>query len=248
MQTASRKDILRHLPNTITSLNLFSGSIAVVMAFEGYLTIASFLIGLAAVFDFLDGMVARLLKAYSPMGKELDSLADMVSFGIVPSVIVFQLMKQALGINQFSFDLNVKVYFALLVPFLIAVFSGLRLAKFNIDERQTDSFIGLPTPANAILIGSLPLIMAGSFPGIIQFILNPWLLLFLSAFMSFMLVAEFPMFSLKFKSLGFAGNKLRYIFIFISVLLLILLQFLAIPLIIIIFILLSAFNNWIYKF
>ncbi len=245
----NRKDILRHLPNTITSLNLLSGSIAVVMAFEGHLTIASALIGIAAVFDFLDGMTARLLKAYSPMGKELDSLADMVSFGIVPAVIAYQLMKQSLGINDFSFDLSIKAMIALMVPFLIAIFSGLRLAKFNIDERQTDSFVGLPTPANAMLIGSLPLILVyNNIPWINQLILNPWLLMGLAVFESFMLIAEYPMFSLKFKSLHFAKNRLRFIFIFISVLLLILLHFLAIPLIILLYIFLSAINNWIYKF
>lgn len=244
-----RKGIVRHIPNTITSLNLFSGCIAVVMAFEGYLIWASFLIGLAAVFDFLDGMAARVLKAYSPMGKELDSLADMVSFGVVPAVILYQLMKISLGINQLSCDLSMKAYVVLVIPFLVAVFSGLRLAKFNVDERQTESFVGLPTPANAILIGSLPLIlMYSNFPLVHNIILNPWVLIVLTLFQSFMLVAEFPMFSLKFKSLDFGKNKLRYIFIILVIVLSILLQYIAVPFIILLFIVLSAINNWIYKF
>ncbi len=245
----NRKGIIRHVPNTITSLNLFSGCIGILLAFEGHLMLASAMIGIAAVFDFCDGFAARLLKAYSPMGKELDSLADMVSFGVLPSVIVYILLKQSLGIYQFSFDLSIKAILVLLFPFIIAVFSGLRLAKFNIDERQTESFVGLPTPANAIFLGSLPLISGmgenAFFNGII---LNPWFLIISSLFLSLMLVAEFPMFSLKFKSAGFSKNKLRYIFIFISVFLIVLLQYVAIPLIIVLFILLSAVNNWIYKF
>lgn len=244
-----RQGIIGHIPNTLTSLNLFSGCIAVVMAFEGFLPCASVLIGIAAIFDFLDGMAARLLKAYSPIGKELDSLADMVSFGVVPSVIIFQLMKASINVSHFSFDLNYKALLALFIPFAIAVFSGLRLAKFNTDERQTESFVGLPTPANAILVGSFPLILAYSnYPAIHSLILNPYFLIVLSLFQSFMLVAEFPMFSLKFKNPDFQKNRLRYIFIFISVLLLIILHYIAIPLIILLFILLSAINNWIYKF
>lgn len=243
------KGFIRHIPNTITSLNLFSGCVAIVMAFEGHLVWASFLIGIAAVFDFLDGMAARLLKAYSPMGKELDSLADMVSFGVVPAVILYQIMKLSLGIEHLSCDISLKAWFALLLPFVVAVFSGLRLAKFNIDERQTESFIGLPTPANAILIGSLPLILTySSYQSVHGFILNPWVLIVLALFMSFMLVAEFPMFSLKFKSLDFKKNKLRYIFIILVIVLSVAVQYIAIPFIILLFIVLSAVNNWIYKF
>jgi CDP-diacylglycerol---serine O-phosphatidyltransferase len=243
------KSIFRHLPNTITCMNLLSGILAIMLVFEGKPVYASLLIGVAAVFDFSDGLCARLLKAYSPMGKELDSLADMVSFGVLPAVIVFHLMKQSLGIHTISSALDWKAFGALLVPFSIAVFSGLRLAKFNIDERQTESFVGLPTPANAIFIGSLPLILAfHPDPFFHHLILSPYFLIGLSLFMSFMLVAEYPMFSLKFKSLSFKKNLLRYIFIFISVLLIVLLHYVAVPVIILVFIVLSGVNNWIYKF
>ena len=155
----------RHLPNFITLLNLFSGSIAIIMAFEGNLSTASYFIGLAVVFDFFDGFLARLLNKYSDIGKELDSLADIVSFGVAPSIIMFHLLKLSLNIDKLplSFDITTLVdIVVLLSAFLITVFSALRLAKFNVDTRQKDSFIGLPTPASAILIASLPVIMHNS--------------------------------------------------------------------------------------
>src|SRR3989339_1304247 len=175
--------LTKHIPNTITLVNLFCGILAVIFGIKGWLHFSVYLIITAAIFDFCDGFAARLLKAYSPMGKELDSLADMVSFGVLPSVIVYILLKQSLGIYQFSFDLSIKAILVLLFPFIIAVFSGLRLAKFNIDERQTESFVGLPTPANAIFLCSLPLISGmgenAFFNGII---LNPWFLIISSLF------------------------------------------------------------------
>lgn len=238
----------RHLPNFITLLNLFSGSIAIIMAFEGNLSTASYFIGIAVVFDFFDGFLARLLKAYSDIGKELDSLADIVSFGVAPSIIMFHLLKLSLNIDKFplSFDITTLVdIVVLLSAFLITVFSALRLAKFNVDKRQKDTFIGLPTPASAILIASLPVIMYNSDNFLIkQVILSIYFLVPLIIFLSFLLVAEFPMFSLKFKSINFTNNKIPYIFIGISVILLIILQYLAIPIIIIFYIVLSAVNNW----
>ena len=241
----------RHLPNFITSLNLLSGSIAIVMAFEGNLTLSSYFIGIAVVFDFFDGFLARLLKAYSDIGKELDSLADIVSFGVAPAVILYQLLKLSLNIDKLplSFDITTLVdIVVLLSALLITVFSALRLAKFNVDTRQKDSFIGLPTPASAILIASLPVIMYNSDNFLIkQVILSIYFLVPLIISLSFLLVAEFPMFSLKFKSINFTNNKIPYIFIGISVILLIILQYLAIPIIILFYIILSAVNNWIYK-
>lgn len=188
--------IKKHIPNFITSLNLFSGCIGVLLAFQGNYQGAFIAILLSAVFDFFDGFAARLLKAYSPMGKELDSLADVVSFGVVPGVIVFSLLS--------SMDINEWIPY---LAFLIPVFSALRLAKFNIDERQTSSFIGLPTPANAIFLGGLVF----SFSGFL--ISNTWILIGLTLVFSFLLVAEISMFALKFKNFSWKNNQVQYLFL-----------------------------------
>jgi len=245
-------NIKKYIPNSITSLNLLSGCISIGLAFEGYLLFAVYMIFAAAVFDFFDGMSARLLNAYSIVGKELDSLADLVSFGVAPSVIMFHLMKIALfgtvhlpPLDSLSFY---QILF-LLVPFVIAVLSGIRLAKFNVDERQSDSFIGLAVPANALFFVSFYIIsisISNSF--ILELLKNEIFLgIFIFAF-SLMLVVEFPMFSLKVKNLRWSNNKIRYIFIVLSAILLILLHTIAIPAIILLYILLSAINNWIYNF
>ncbi len=241
----------KHIPNIITSLNLLSGCISIVLAFEGYLLYATYFIFLAAIFDFLDGMSARLLKAYSIVGKELDSLADIVSFGVAPSIIVFHMIKISLfGNTQLPAFNNITLVNAifLIIPFLIAILSGVRLAKFNVDERQTESFIGLAVPANAIFFASLHLVSRISSGSFIHFLLsNEYILALFVILFSLLLVAEFPMFSLKLKNLRFKENKIRYIFIVLSAILLILLHTIAIPLIIILYILLSAINNWIYN-
>lgn len=243
--------IKRHIPNSITSLNLLSGCLSIVLAFEGYLLFAVYMIFLSAILDFLDGMTARLLNVYSKVGKELDSLADVVSFGVAPSVIVFFLMKSALfNVNYIPpiENLSFKEIIFLVSPFLIAVFSGIRLAKFNIDERQSNSFIGLPTPANALFFVSFYIITLVNNNMIIRSLIqNELFLIILIIIFSLLLVAEFPMFSLKFKNLGLKGNKIRFIFTGLSAILLISLQSIAIPVIIVFYILLSAFNNWIYN-
>src|SRR6056297_34045 len=246
-----RFSIKRYVPNFITSLNLLSGCLSIVLSFEGYLLLAVYMIFLSAILDFLDGMTARLLNVYSKVGKELDSLADVVSFGVAPSVIVFFLMKSALYNTYFIPPLvelpTIDILF-LISPFLIAVFSGIRLAKFNIDERQSNSFIGLPTPANALFFVSLYIITLVSDNYLVHYLIqNKIFLLVLILVFSLLLVAEFPMFSLKFRNLGFRGNKIRFIFVGLSAILLILLQSIAIPFIIILYILLSAINNWIYN-
>ncbi len=222
----------KHIPNSVTCLNLFSGCLGIVFAFQGNLIWASYAILIAAIFDFFDGMLARLLKAYSVIGKELDSLADVVSFGVLPSVIIFQLFALSPQIHSETSWLSYSA-------FIIAVFSALRLAKFNIDTRQSENFIGLPTPANALLIASFPLIIAESNTYFADFILNPWFLVIFSLIMSMLLVAEVPLISLKFKSLKFKENLLRYVLIFSSILLLLFLQFEAVPIIIIIYFLIS---------
>lgn len=222
----------KHIPNAITCLNLFSGCLGIVFAFNGQLHYASYAILIAAVFDFFDGMLARLLNAYSDIGKELDSLADMVSFGVLPSVIIYHLF---LRIPQTDGIYIWLPYSA----FLIAVFSGLRLAKFNIDTRQAEHFIGLPTPANAMLIGSLPLIINQSNSFMLNYIANPFVLLGLSIGMSLLLVSELPLISLKFKNLRIKDNSLRYILILSSLILLLTIKFSAVPVIIALYVILS---------
>jgi len=243
--------IKKYIPNSITSLNLLSGCISILLSFEGYMLAAVYLIFLAAIFDFLDGMTARLLKAYSVLGKELDSLADVVSFGVAPAFIVFQMMKISLfgseHVPLIEFVPTWKVLF-LLVPFLIPVLSAIRLAKFNIDERQTDSFIGLPTPANALFFVSLYIVtITTKYDFIITLIYNKYFLTSLIIIFSLLLVAEFPMFSLKLKNLSLKDNKIRYLFVGLSLILLILLHSIAVPVIIILYLILSAINNWIFK-
>lgn len=223
------------IPNIITCLNVVCGCIAIVFAFKGELHIASYFIFGGAIFDFFDGFFARLLKSYSAIGKELDSLADVITFGVAPSAIVYIILRDLSECPCFNVG-----YFA----FIITVFSALRLAKFNVDTRQSDSFIGLPTPANAIFFASIALLLK-YFPEntIVQFIQNVYVILFLVIVFSFLLISEIPIFSLKFKSFTIKNNKIRYIFIAISLILLILLQLIAIPIIILVYILISLFIN-----
>lgn len=233
------------IPNTITSLNALTGSLSVVFAFEGHLVLAGTLILVAAVFDFLDGLSARLLNAYSPMGKELDSLADMISFGLAPAVIAHVIIRNQYPDVHLLMDANYLQLIILLFPFVITVFSALRLAKFNVDKRQTESFIGLATPANAMIWASLPFIVkyhaGGFFSGLIN---NVPFILSASLVLSLLLVSEIPMFSLKFKSLKLAENKTRFIFLLGCLIFLIAFKIAGIPLIILWYILLSV-GEWI---
>ena len=247
-------NIKKNIPNTITCGNLLCGCLAVVYAFNGNLVWSAYLVGIAAILDFFDGFIARLLNVHSEIGKQLDSLADMVTFGLVPGVIMFLLLFNATGIdaiinlNTTASDNNTEFPFLLtFAAFLITIFSAVRLAKFNIDTRQTHSFIGVPTPAVAILICSLPLIKhfqphVGEF-NILLIIGNPWFLLALTILMSYLLVAELPLFALKFKNFGWADNKIRYSFLISSLILLLLFQFIAIPFIIFLYIIISAINT-----
>ena len=225
--------ITRHIPNALTCMNLFSGCIACVMAFHANFEMAMLFIVIGAVFDFFDGLAARLLHAYSNIGKDLDSLADDVSFGVAPALIVFSLFK---GINYpdyLSFLANWLPYAA----FLIAIFSALRLAKFNNDTRQTTSFIGLPVPANALFWASL---IAGCKP-IASY--HPLLTLALVCLFSWLLVSEIPMFSLKFKNLSWKDNKIAFIFVIISAILLITLKIAGFAAVIVWYILLSILTQ-----
>lgn len=201
--------------------------------------LAAYLTGIAAVLDFFDGFVARWLKAYSAIGKELDSLADCVTFGVLPGMIIFSLMRKSMSGDGYGLiEFVVLPYMA----FIISVFSALRLAKFNVDTRQTTSFIGVPTPANAMLIASFPLILDQYLPSA-GIILNLYFLIGLTLIMSYLLVAEIPLFALKFKNYSFAANKTQYIFLFLSLVLIFALQFIAIPFIILLYIVLSLFTN-----
>lgn len=222
----------KHIPNAITCLSLFSGCVGIVFAFQNRLDYSAYAVVIAAIFDFADGLVARILKAYSEIGKELDSLADMISFGVLPSVIIYQLFLQAPQIDTISHYLNLSA-------FLIAVFSALRLAKFNIDTRQEENFIGLPTPANALLIASLPMILIQGNFFLTSYILNPFFLFLFSLGTGILLVTEIPLMSLKFKNYRFPDNVLRYALIGTSVLLILIFKFAAVPIIVFIYFLLS---------
>src|SRR5690554_3409399 len=212
--------LLRHIPNTITSLNLVSGTAAIFFALRGNLTEAALLICIAAVFDFLDGVAARLLKAYSEIGKELDSLADMVSFGLAPTAILFSLIELSLFGSQSGEwgALAVWLKIATLLPvFLMPVMSGLRLAKFNVMQSDETYFLGLPTPSNGLIWASLGLIFeltAGN--GITHIVFSTYVLVVVGLLTSGMLVMNLPMFSLKFKSLKLSENWYRYLFLFLA--------------------------------
>ena len=224
--------IVRNIPNTITCLNLFSGCIASVMAFQHRFEAAIAFILLGAFFDFFDGMTARLLNVSGPLGKELDSLADDITFGFAPAAIFYSLF-QEVHYPDFMASWNVVMPYT---AFLIAVFSALRLGKFNIDTRQTSSFIGLPTPANAIFWGSL---VVGAHSFLVSESFNAIYLFILVVIMSLLLVAEVPMFSLKFHSLTWKENKIRFLFLIVCIPLLIFLKISGFAAIILWYIILS---------
>jgi CDP-diacylglycerol--serine O-phosphatidyltransferase len=218
----------KHIPNAITCANLFSGCIGVVFAFKGELEIAAYFVLLSGVFDFFDGMVARLLNVKSAIGKELDSLADMVSFGFLPGVVMFELLKVGDYANEYLPYLG----------FIITIFSALRLAKFNIDERQTEDFIGLNTPMNTLFIVSLSFI-AKDYPAVIG---STALLLGIVAITSFLLVSEIRIFSMKLSDVSWAKNKMKYLFLILSAVLIALLKFTAVPFILVLYIGLSVLH------
>ena len=241
----SEKKFLSFVPNSITMMNALSGCVSIVFAFTGNLTISGLFILIAAVFDFFDGMVARLLHVSSAIGKELDSLADDISFGVAPSAIAFALINQLLNPNNTPFsELPIGTILLCLVPFVMAAFSALRLAKFNLDERQTDKFIGVPTPANAMLWASMPFIIKYNTDGFFaSYIITPEVLLPLCIVMSLLLVCELPLISLKFKTWGFAENKIRYIFLAICVVLIATMQIASIPAILAVYVIISIIGR-----
>lgn len=238
-------NIKKHIPNTITCGNLLCGCLAIVKAFQGDLVWAAYLVGIAAVLDFFDGFAARMLKVSSPIGKDLDSLADMVTFGVVPGVVMFHMILFSVNTQEEIYSdrswTSDHIHWLAYTAFIIPIFSAIRLAKFNNDTRQSDSFIGLPTPANSILICSLPLVMLHNSFGLS---LSPIVLCLLSFVLSFLLVAELPLFALKFKHFNWKGNEIRFVFLGLSLALLIALQFIGIPLIIVLYIIMSVIHNF----
>jgi CDP-diacylglycerol---serine O-phosphatidyltransferase len=238
--------IKQHIPNTLTILNLLSGLISITLTFEGNYAYSSLFIFIAAVFDFMDGNAARILKAYSELGKQLDSLADMVSFGVAPGIMIFQMISTncAGSCNMFE-RMHITPYFAMLIP----ICSALRLAKFNIDVRQEVNFIGLPTPAIAIFFASIPLVLFVQphlfslihLDFLVTFFSNTRILTILAVFFSYLLISDFKIFSMKFKNLAWKGNELRYLLVIASIILFILFFLSAIPIIIVLYTLMSIF-------
>lgn len=227
--------IKKHIPNTLTSLNLLCGMMGIYFVLKGEVFYGAYFILIAALFDFLDGFVARMLNAYSEIGKQLDSLADLVTFGVLPSFILFQMVKQ-------NADLEYMPFFT----FLVGIFSAIRLAKFNIDSRQSDRFIGVPTPANAMLISTLPF-LAEKFPDSAAWIYNPYFLYIFTIVMAFLLVAELPLIALKFKSFDFKKNIYRYLVLLIGLICIVVFGLAGIPMVIISYIVLSVVEGLLTK-
>jgi len=240
--------MLKQIPNALTSLNLLCGCVALLFVVSGDLVTAAVFAGMGIVFDFFDGLAARLFDAHSAVGLQFDSLADMVTSGLVPGFVMVQLLSKAYTGAYFEIDQlfasqgwgsSLQSWLPL-IGLLIVVASGYRLAKFNVDERQTDNFIGLPTPANTLLILSLTLILEfQDTQWVNELILNSWFLVGLTIVSSILLNAELPLFALKFKTWDVKSNSKRYVFLAFSLVSLVLLKFLAIPLIIVVYILVS---------
>ena len=253
---------MKQIPNLFTLLNLFLGATAIILilqtgqtiAFinnEGYtmvdlpekITWGALLIFLAAIVDFLDGFVARLLKATSPMGKQLDSLSDVVSFGVAPALIIYQLLRISYAQEENGLDISIAF---LLPALIIACAAAWRLAKFNLDESQQYSFKGLPTPAAGLFVASLPLIL--KFPpeiiNITDFILNKWILYVIIVLLSFLMVSNLPLMSFKFKDFGIKNNLPKYLMVIIGVIAAIFLQWIAVPILLVTYVIVSLlFKN-----
>jgi len=225
----------KYIPNIITLLNLFCGCIAIIFVTQKNFQLAFFFVSLGIFLDFFDGFFARLFQVSSPLGLQLDSLADMVTSGLVPGFTMFVLLA--------NFDIETPEFFPYL-GFVITLGACYRLANFNIDVRQSDSFIGLPTPANALLILSLPLILEeDNYHFISELLTSTWFLLLLTALSTFMMNAEIALFSLKIKKLNFKDNSLQIVFLLLSILLLFFFHFLGVALVILMYVLLSYIQN-----
>jgi CDP-diacylglycerol--serine O-phosphatidyltransferase len=256
------------LPNILTLLNLISGIVAIYFAFESEfeeLHYASYFIFIAVIFDMLDGAVARMTNSVSDIGKHLDSLADLVSFGVAPAIIVYQMLKAALEIKAFTIDLPLIDILILFSPILLVVAGALRLAKFNVDNRQKENFLGLPIPASAIFFASLPLlnvfdpykliVLKDWFDAVpFKFVLaviglqvyiltDYWFYIIAILFMVVLQLINLPVFSLKFKGFSYKTNSIRYLFLIFAILLFVLFQSFSLPFIIIFYILFAVFAD-----
>ena len=244
----------KHIPNLVTALNLLSGCIAVLLAVNGQYIGAVFFVFLGIFFDFFDGLLARKLNVQSSLGVQLDSLADMITSGLVPGIVMCGLIDQALGGNnifiiqdewtQTTQWYGMQIRPIALIGFLITIASAYRLAKFNIDEDQQSYFKGLPTPANTILILSLPLILEFQFSITVSYLFsNLWFLVGLTLLSCYLLNANIKLFALKFKTWAFQPNRMRYLFLIACLALLLVLKFIAIPIIILLYVLVSIINQ-----
>ncbi|MEC9303425.1 MAG: CDP-diacylglycerol--serine O-phosphatidyltransferase [Bacteroidota bacterium] len=228
--------IIRNIPNTITMLNLVCGLISIYCSFEKDLQSASYFIFYGAIFDFFDGLFARFLKINSELGKQLDSLSDLVSFGVAPGFIMFHLINQKL--NFISCEYSMISCVAIIIP----VLSACRLANFNLDKKQINEFIGLPTPATAIFFASIPLVDKLSF----TIFDNVFFLIFVTLIIPFFLITKIPLFSLKFRRKEKINNKLntlRILLFVISIILFYIFKFAALPIIVFLYVILSLINN-----
>ena len=238
----------RHIPNLLTLGNLLCGTLATICAIKGDFVGTAILVAIGIGFDFLDGFAARMLNVQGELGKQLDSLADMVTSGVVPGIVMLQLLINAVNLDVSGY-FGIDTYGATgsnlpYVGLLLTLGACYRLANFNIDTRQSDSFIGIPTPAMTLFVVSLPLIAEfGSQTFFVNLISNQYFLIIVTVVLTFLMNAEIPLFALKFKTFGFKENVLKYSFLGLSILLLIVLKFVAIPLIIFIYVGLSVINN-----
>lgn len=240
----------KHIPNIITLGNLLCGTIAVIFAIKGDFTATAILVLAGIVFDFFDGFAARLLNVQGELGKQLDSLADMVTSGVVPGIVMLKMIEIAIdkdavgyfGIDEYGATGSNLPYLGL----LLTLGACYRLAKFNIDERQSDSFIGLPTPAMCLFVVSLPLIAEyASQSFFVNLVLNHWFLLIVTVLLTFIMNAEISLFSLKFKEFSFKKDIVKYSFLLVAIILLVTLKIVAVPLIILCYILLSLVNRFV---
>lgn len=231
--------ITKYIPNTFTLANLFSGILAVLFAVNDRMEYAALFVAIGIFFDFFDGFFARKFNVTSEVGLQLDSLADMVTSGLVPGIVMYQLLNHAVGLpwgeDHFLYLPNIGW-----LGLAITLASAYRLAKFNVDERQTSAFIGLPTPANAIFILSIPLILIFEEYAFAKALFtNPYLLIGITLLSCVLLNAELPLFALKFNNFSWTDNKQRYLFLILCIVLLVTLKFLAVPLVILLYILIS---------
>ncbi len=238
--------IKKFIPNAVTLLNLTAGVIALVFAFDNNLPMAFFWVCMGVFFDFWDGFLARKLNVTGDLGVQLDSLSDMVTSGVVPGVVMFKLIEQTT--QEMGYNLSTENYYLGILPFfafIITLASAYRLAKFNIDPRQTDVFIGLPTPANAMVLVSLPLVIeqTGGDGWLFDMLSNPWVLIVISFISAFLLNANIKLFSLKMKEISWEKSKLQIMFLIFSAVMIFFLQFGAIPIIVLVYIFISILLN-----